>query len=641
MSFVDPPRGGEDQPAESEYVLASDYRPDMFVGSDGNETPPGINWSLSGKLWAGVSWGVILVIVGLFLFSPYRRAANLDPLEEAAEEAPESPHSTPDSVVFELQAKYLVGAGQLPGISKEELFQEGRRLFNSGPMDRRFRFITLTGEMAGPTAALEELSSLQELLKKHQHRLTEQEQETFDLLRRAYTDYSQQEWTAPSLSATDKQKLETRLGWFGRLALAPDQSLPSEELDPELSNALEAATETSGGIAGSQDVDRDSPPEPVYDSPPEPTSAGSSEVKEDSQPESAEESVPPADVENPDENEAAAEVDVTEEFDAPPEPARTPAEQSEESAEDAAAAAPVVTTPGRSTLLGEAMRIMALILSVGMLGLAIGFLGLIGGGVFMALIVKRRLKSRVDAGSPHGGVYAETFALWLVLFLVLGMAASLIESGSWGLALQALVFFGSLSVLIWPLIRGVSWNTLVRDIGWTRPVSYWDPVLGVICHICSVPLLLTGLLGTMIVFQLVGMTAGEAAGDPFAPISSPAHPAVQWMADAGLWGKLQIALLACVAAPIVEETMFRGVLYRHLRDATAGWRITASVTFAAILNGLVFAAIHPQGIIAIPILGAIAVGFSLMREWRGSLVTSMAAHAFNNSMVMGMLFFLL
>ena len=50
--------------------------------------------------------------------------------------------------------------------------------------------------------------------------------------------------------------------------------------------------------------------------------------------------------------------------------------------------------------------------------------------------------------------------------------------------------------------------------------------------------------------------------------------------------------------------------------------IIPSVAFAALVNSLIFAAIHPQGIIGIPLLTTLAVGFSLTRQWRGSLLES-------------------
>jgi membrane protease YdiL (CAAX protease family) len=72
--------------------------------------------------------------------------------------------------------------------------------------------------------------------------------------------------------------------------------------------------------------------------------------------------------------------------------------------------------------------------------------------------------------------------------------------------------------------------------------------------------------------------------------------------------------------------MFRGILFHHLRTR---WSWPASAGLVA----LIFAAIHPQGWAAIPILGAIAIVLAALREWRGSIIAPVAAHAFNNFIV--------
>jgi membrane protease YdiL (CAAX protease family) len=97
---------------------------------------------------------------------------------------------------------------------------------------------------------------------------------------------------------------------------------------------------------------------------------------------------------------------------------------------------------------------------------------------------------------------------------------------------------------------------------------------------------------------------------------------------------LQLGLLACVGAPIVEETMFRGALLGHLRTRL-GWWVSAPVV------SLIFAAIHPQGWVAIPTLGAIAMVLAALREVRGSIIASMTAHALNNGVAVTMMVLLM
>jgi membrane protease YdiL (CAAX protease family) len=70
-----------------------------------------------------------------------------------------------------------------------------------------------------------------------------------------------------------------------------------------------------------------------------------------------------------------------------------------------------------------------------------------------------------------------------------------------------------------------------------------------------------------------------------------------------------------------------------LREATGRWRRGLSVLASAAVVSFIFAVVHPQGILAVPALMALAVGFSLAREWRGTLVPSMVGHGLNNFMV--------
>jgi membrane protease YdiL (CAAX protease family) len=86
-------------------------------------------------------------------------------------------------------------------------------------------------------------------------------------------------------------------------------------------------------------------------------------------------------------------------------------------------------------------------------------------------------------------------------------------------------------------------------------------------------------------------------------------------------------------APRVEETMFRGLLYRHLREATGRVGRPASLFVSALLVSFVFALIHPYGLLGVPVLMALALAFTLAREWRGTLIPPMIAHGIHNSVL--------
>ena len=113
---------------------------------------------------------------------------------------------------------------------------------------------------------------------------------------------------------------------------------------------------------------------------------------------------------------------------------------------------------------------------------------------------------------------------------------------------------------------------------------------------------------------------------PLAANGEPSHPAVGWLIEGNWTVRMQVLFLAVIGAPIMEEIVFRGLLYRHLREATRRWGRSASVIVSALITSFVFAVIHPQGPLLVPVLMSIALAFTFAREWRGTLIGSMTAH---------------
>lgn len=87
--------------------------------------------------------------------------------------------------------------------------------------------------------------------------------------------------------------------------------------------------------------------------------------------------------------------------------------------------------------------------------------------------------------------------------------------------------------------------------------------------------------------------------------------------------KAGIILLATVGAPITEEILFRGVIY--------GW-MKKQMGFgpAVILNAAAFALIHFHLPSFLPLM-VLAVGFTLLYEWTGSLLSNIFMHAAFNT----------
>jgi membrane protease YdiL (CAAX protease family) len=126
-------------------------------------------------------------------------------------------------------------------------------------------------------------------------------------------------------------------------------------------------------------------------------------------------------------------------------------------------------------------------------------------------------------------------------------------------------------------------------------------------------------------------------GKSILPEETPGHPLVAYVIRSGWWGRLQALLVAGVVAPLVEETMFRGVLYRHLREYTAWLGRPVAVRVSALAVSFVFAVIHPQGWFGVPPLMGLALAFCLARELRGTLLPAMVAHAIQNTAVTALL----
>ncbi len=306
-----------------------------------------------------------------------------------------------------------------------------------------------------------------------------------------------------------------------------------------------------------------------------------------------------------------------------------------------ALAPPGGDTEARVAVLTPAYRTVWAILGAGLFMFSLGTAGLVFLVTLTVLYFLDRLRGGLASASPHHGVYAETFAVYMLLFLGLSIVAHYaldwlsIESGS--LAISGLAALGSLAALAWPVLRGISWHQVRQDIGWhadRRPGL--EPLLGLGCYAQALPMLIVGLVMYFLLMKLRDRLGWGP--DEFDPSNAPGHPIVFWVGQAGWWVWLEVLFVASVVAPIVEETMFRGVLYRHLRAASGGWRPALSVLFSAVVASFLFAVIHPQGFLAVPALMALALAFTLMREWRGTVLPSMIAHGINNAVATLLLF---
>ncbi|MBI3396629.1 MAG: CPBP family intramembrane metalloprotease [Spirochaetia bacterium] len=109
-----------------------------------------------------------------------------------------------------------------------------------------------------------------------------------------------------------------------------------------------------------------------------------------------------------------------------------------------------------------------------------------------------------------------------------------------------------------------------------------------------------------------------------------AHPAVFALKD-HFW---LTAFLAVGLVPWCEEVMFRNFAYGYLRRFMR-------VRFAALLTGLIFAVLHPQGMIALPYLTVLGTGLAVLREFRPGIIASVTTHSLVNSVAVTAAYFAL
>jgi membrane protease YdiL (CAAX protease family) len=242
----------------------------------------------------------------------------------------------------------------------------------------------------------------------------------------------------------------------------------------------------------------------------------------------------------------------------------------------------------------------------------VGFVLLILAIIFLAT---GRIHRYYCPASPRTSAFLESFALYLGGYVLIGLLVRWLVPHSTFLTAIISIAWIPLAML-WPLLRGVSGSELRTGYGWHLGRGFFREIgAGITGYVTGLPIIVLAAIVTLI------LTTRSA--------TSTAHPII--FADTrSFWHIVEIFLLASVFAPLVEETMFRGALFGHLRQGH-GWLISAA------LSSLVFAALHPQGWAAIPVLGSIGFVFAGIREWRGSFIASAAAHAMNNAVVTTML----
>jgi membrane protease YdiL (CAAX protease family) len=462
----------------------------------------------------------------------------------------------PPGLPQRLSLKYMVGVGKLMGSATAQQSIETASAQAQTPLER-LSVVTLIGELEGGDKAIAALNALNDDDKRRMAR-------EIALLRRIYTP------DAKKLAETDRDWLESRLGYAGELATV--YGLPMS--DPDRQRVMTAATSmmavflgvlaaatvgTFGGIAllilagmslrrgrlklryAALAVDR-SPLPPVL--PPEPPAAPP---------------MPPAIV---------------------PPPAPPPHAWGDSA---------LHAMPGMP--MGAPM-------------------------MFAPYTPPPPLPRETYHLGPlrevsRTGPFIEAFAIYLGGYLGVSLLVSQYLPREMGLPGRlAIMLLPVVIGLLWPRLRGVPWRQWRVGFGFVLPGGIFRELgAGIVGYIAGLPLAALAMIIVLILTSVTGL--------------QPSHPINESESAGSLTGVLFLYLAAAVWAPITEEAFFRGALFHRLRRGW-GWLLSA------LISSFIFAAVHPQGWTVIPALAALAIVFCGIREWRGNTIASMAAHALHN-----------
>ncbi|HID06449.1 MAG TPA: CPBP family intramembrane metalloprotease [Armatimonadetes bacterium] len=151
------------------------------------------------------------------------------------------------------------------------------------------------------------------------------------------------------------------------------------------------------------------------------------------------------------------------------------------------------------------------------------------------------------------------------------------------------------------------------EVGWSRTPVLRESLNGFATYIATLPWLWGAALLSMFLSR---WWAGRVA--------PPEHPIIHILIAHQDWiTLLTVVLVGSIVAPIIEETIFRGIFYTALRQHLG-------VLSSAIISATLFALLHPQSVIGACPLLVLGVAFALLYEARRSLIAVVVTHALVN-----------
>lgn len=288
--------------------------------------------------------------------------------------------------------------------------------------------------------------------------------------------------------------------------------------------------------------------------------------------------------------------------------------------------------PMRQELIGGFWPIVIfflLVVLVAVLGPLVGLVLLILGTISY---FSGRISMRARVPTPGGSIYLETYALFVLGFAIMAVTTFYVGNSKYAefAAFSLLVQWLLLLTVFWGLIRGAQSRDWRLAIGWHTGEGVLKEIgCGFLGYLASLPVYIVGVVITAILLIVQQRLSPNSSGDAQPMV----NPIFEMIAGGDFFIIMLLFVLATTWAPIVEESIFRGALFRFLRGRLH-WMV------AALFTGILFAFMHDYGPLMVAPLIALGFMFAFMREWRGSIIAPMTAHFIHNfSLMSGMIIF--
>jgi membrane protease YdiL (CAAX protease family) len=243
---------------------------------------------------------------------------------------------------------------------------------------------------------------------------------------------------------------------------------------------------------------------------------------------------------------------------------------------------------------------------------------------------------RFERPMTGGSVGLEMLAVFVSGFVLLKFVSAAVEAAvtpaggtapEWMTAAHLGMQWSLIVILLYPLLRGVSFERLSSVVGWTRGRGVLREIgAGLFGYLAGLPLLFVAFVVTVTIMFIIQAVRIQA-GLPNEPVSNPILDLVNSASPLAI---ILLVTLATIWAPIVEETIMRGGFYRHLRGVMG-------VVLAGVISAIVFGVLHGYAFFLLMPVMTLGFVFAMIREWRGSLIACVTAHAVHNGMVMFLL----